>query len=500
VVSNIIGRSSLVGSNENRSEDPLFQAPAASDFSLSQNSPAIDKGNHIFPVSATDLLHRNRLANGRVDLGAVEYGSQGMLTALLPVLSIQEGSFVGLAVANTYASAGVHDPEQTSVTMKAYRQSGEPYGLHSFLIPPGGQHSLLLHEAFPDLQPGWVEIFSNRPESTSFTMLGDYSLHRMDGAQLSASLSARLYFPEVTCDSQRDTWLYLINPHARSAQVRFESIGLASIYRTIPARGAIHSPVKQLFGPVKAGYILAESEPDLPILGMQIFGDAASRAALVALGESAASSTLYAAQLATSDAVDTVINLINLGERTDVRIQAFDEAGTLLGTVNQQVQARDYLRRSARELFKFTSDVVGFLKISSQSGSLLGSISFGDSSGRFLTALPLQARGAREFVFSHLASDEEVFTGVTLLNAAKEPAVISLQVFDHSGNEKGVRLFELAAGTKQARLLHELIPGFQKQVGGYVRVRSSTPVIGFEVFGKYDQDFMTAVPQQVILE
>jgi minor extracellular serine protease Vpr len=500
VVTNLIGRSKLAGGNDNRADDPLFRAPSASDFSLTEKSPAIDRGNHLFPVSTADLLHRNRTANGRVDLGAIEYASQGIVAGRLPVLSTEQGCFVGLAVASTYAPAGLHDPEQVAVTLKAHKVSGEQYGVHSFEIPPGGQHSLLLNEAFSGLEPGWVEILTSRPGATSFTLLGDYALNRMDGAQLSASLSSRLLFPEAICNSERETWLYLINPHTRDTEVTIGWSGNSSVSRRIPARGMIHSTVKTLFGPVGAGFIRVESEPTLPIFGMQIFGNQDSRAGLLALSESTAAPILYASQMATGESVDTVLNLINLGERTEVTIQAFEEAGNLLGTVSQQMSPRSQLRRSVREILKLTSDVVGFLKVSSQSGSLLGNITFGNTSGRFMTALPLQARGAREFVFSHVGHGDGVFTGVTLLNAQKEPAMITLQVFDLNGNEKGLRLMELPAGTKQARLLHELVPGLQEQMGGFVRVRSSTPVIGFEVFGKYDLDFMSAVPQQVIVE
>jgi minor extracellular serine protease Vpr len=500
VVSNLIGRSKLTNINENRAEDPLFRDPSTFDFSLTAGSPAIDRGNHVFPVSATDLLHRNRVANGRVDQGAVEFASQGKRAALLPVLSVEEGYFVGLAVANTYAPAGLHDPQKASVTMRAHKQSGDSYGTYSFDIPPGGQHSLLLHEAFPNLEPGWVEVVTDRPEATSFTMLGDYALQRMDGAQLSASLSSRLVFPEAICNNQRETWLYLINPHDYEVNVRIEWVGHASITRIIPGWGAIYSTVKALFGPVESGYIRAESEPARPLFGMQVFGGNDSRAGLLALCESTGSPVVYAAQMVTSESVDTVLNLINLGEKTDVTIQARDELGAVLGSVNRQIGPQGQFRRSIRELFGFTSDVVGFLQVASQSGSLLGSVSFGESSGRFLTALPLQTRGAREFVFSHVGHDGEVFTGITLLNPSKEPALISLQVFDSGGNEKGLRLFELPAGTKQARLLNELVPDLQEQMGGFVRLRASSPVIGFEVFGKYNLEFMTAVPQQVIVE
>ncbi len=116
-----------------------------------------------------------------------------------------------------------------------------------------------------------------------------------------------------------------------------------------------------------------------------------------------------------------------------------------------------------------------------------------------MASLPLQALGAREFVLGHVAQTDEVFTGVTLLNAGTGYAEVSLEVLDKTGASKGTALFELKPNEKRARLLSEYIPGLAKQDGGFVRVRSSAPVFGFELFGHNLLRFMSAVPQQVVV-
>jgi hypothetical protein len=100
-------------------------------------------------------------------------------------------------------------------------------------------------------------------------------------------------------------------------------------------------------------------------------------------------------------------------------------------------------------------------------------------------------------VLSHLAQEERIFTGITLLNPNLGPALISLEVFAPDGQPKGVVLTELAAGEKRARLLPEWIQGLHRQLGGYVRVRSTRPVVGFELFGS--ADFLAAVPAQALV-
>ena len=57
--------------------DPRFQDAGNADFHLSQNSPAIDRGDPAYQAAAgeTDMDGEARIANGRVDIGADEYGS-----------------------------------------------------------------------------------------------------------------------------------------------------------------------------------------------------------------------------------------------------------------------------------------------------------------------------------------------------------------------------------------------------------------------------------------
>jgi predicted outer membrane repeat protein len=70
----IIGTSNLnlTGNNNILGEDPLFAG--YDDYSLQENSPAIDRGNntHIAGIT-TDLLGMQRISNGTVDIGAHEY-------------------------------------------------------------------------------------------------------------------------------------------------------------------------------------------------------------------------------------------------------------------------------------------------------------------------------------------------------------------------------------------------------------------------------------------
>ena len=85
----------------------------------------------------------------------------------------------------------------------------------------------------------------------------------------------------------------------------------------------------------------------------------------------------------------------------------------------------------------------GWLAVESANGQLLGSVSFEGPGGQYLAALPLQTRGAREFLLSQVAQTDDIFTGVTLFNVSKGRALISVEVFTSEGALRGTALLEL---------------------------------------------------------
>ena len=75
---NLIGTSNIELNDKNNiiGEAPLFIG--GGDYSLQENSPAIDKGNNDYFTAniATDLVGNPRISNGTIDLGACEFQSE----------------------------------------------------------------------------------------------------------------------------------------------------------------------------------------------------------------------------------------------------------------------------------------------------------------------------------------------------------------------------------------------------------------------------------------
>jgi hypothetical protein len=130
---------------------------------------------------------------------------------------------------------------------------------------------------------------------------------------------------------------------------------------------------------------------------------------------------------------------------------------------------------------------------------LLANIVFGDGDPSaaqlgFAAALSLSRTGATRFLFSQVAQGQGFYTGVAFM--APVGAELRIQVFDSAGNVTGSTSMILLPCQRHVSLLHDLIPTTGGQVGGYVKVIATNPVIAFELFGSTGGQFLSAVPLQ----
>ncbi|MFQ5738254.1 MAG: S8 family serine peptidase [Acidobacteriota bacterium] len=513
LVSNLVQDDQLQGSNGNFSGQPRFTEPDAFDFSLQAGSDAIDRGSGNTSFSDTDLLFHQRAVDGdndgrvAVDVGAVEFASQAASPLILPILSTDPADFVGLAMANAFAppddpSGPFPAPLSTRVSLQAYSPEGKAFGdRFETEIKGGQQSSILLSQAIGVLQAGWVEVLPSHPELMSFALTGSNSLTFLDGTQLDSRIARALLFPEIRNQEKENTWIHIVNPGEDAVDVTLtwvRSIGAVSKIQQLAAKGMISATFRELFGEGSGGYLKVEAPA--PLYGLEIFGNSASKAGLLALDYELASPDLFAAHFASSGVIETHLNIVNTGETSTPTLTARDEDGKVLGSVPVQLAAGQQLEVEVGSFFGLGVDQAGWIEVHSDSGKMLGDVRFGDPEGRFLSSLPLQARGAREFVLSHLAETSQVFTGVTLLNACAEEALLTVEVFEPGGEETGLVFLQLRPWQKTARLLSELVENLKDQSGGFIRVRSNQKILGFELFGSRSLEFLSAVPQQVVVE
>ena len=506
VTFNLLGDLSPAGEGGNFTGNPGFVDPHSLDFALTADSDAVDRGTHTVSLATVDLDFHRRVVDGdgdgdaRVDVGALEFDSQTTEPLILPVLTAEAGHFVGLALANAVSALS---PGPNEIRIQAYRPDGTRAGNVQVEAANLTQDAFLVREKFPDLTEGWLEILPSRKDLMSFALTGDSGLTRMDGSQLEPARGSRLFFPEIRDSEGETTTFFVVNPHESSMNVAFywHSAGLERELldiRAIPARGSLRTSLHDLGSTTSPGYISAQGEDS--IFGMELFGDDRATGGLLALDEGSVDSNLYGAQLASGPEVETFLSLIHTGEdQVLVNLVVRSEKGDVLASQMKELGPNGHLTGSVRDLVGLEEEFVeGWLAVNSLDGELLGSVSFQDPAGRFLASLPLQAQGAREFLLSQVAQTPEIFTGVALLNVSTGVALVSVEVFTAEGVLRGTLLLELESNQKVAFVLPEVFAEFGNQERGFIRVRSSRGILGFELFGRQDLEFLSAVPQQTV--
>ena len=346
VTFNLVGDLSTAGEAGNFTGNPAFADPQGFDFSLTEDSDAVDRGTHAVSLSAVDLDFHRRIVDGdgdgdaRVDVGALEFASEATEPLILPVLTTEAGHFIGLALANALSTA-TSSPLLNEIAIRAYRPDGSLAGNVQIEAASLTQNAFLVREKFPDLSEGWLEILPSQKDLMSFTLTGDSGLTRMDGSQLAPARGSRLFFPEIRNSEGETTTFFVVNPHQSSVNVAFywHPGGLERVLldiRTIPARGSLRTSLEDLGSTASTGYLSLEGEDS--IFAMELFGNNQATGGLLALDEESVDSNLYGAQLASGPEVETFLSLVHTGQdEVIVNLVVRSEQGEVVASKLQEV-------------------------------------------------------------------------------------------------------------------------------------------------------------------
>ncbi len=77
-------------------------------------------------------------------------------------------------------------------------------------------------------------------------------------------------------------------------------------------------------------------------------------------------------------------------------------------------------------------------------------------------------------------------------------ATVTLEVFTVDGELSGGGEIDLAAGHRLAQTVDQILPETAGQTGGYIRVRSTQPIVAQQLFGTSTLTLLSAVPPRVI--
>lgn len=393
-------------------------------------------------------------------------------------------------------------------------------------IPPRSQLAQtvgeILQAAEGQVVDGWLDLDTDRRPVTSFFMIGDHVLKRLDGGTALARAGRQVVLPEVRVTQGMSTELTVVNPFlsATTAKITLfnqEGTQVGELSRTIPGNamtvGFVRDPnpddgndvglfPESAFENFESGYLVVSSEEG--VIAFERYWDSERLSVLNGVRmvpDEQLPGPQFVPQVALFEGSETFLNLVNMSsEKAAVTLQFRGNGGqSLAPPVTVEVEGKKVLRKSVAELFGLTSSgqtVSGWIQIDSDRTELIGDAELQVFSGRGMTSIPLQRRLSREIVFSHVAQGRGLSTGLAALNPGGTAANVTLEVFRPNGELVASRTLVLGAEQRDIRLLSEHFPGLPTLLGGYVRITSDQPIIALELFFADNLELISAVPGQ----
>ncbi len=393
-------------------------------------------------------------------------------------------------------------------------------------IPPGAQIAMTgdqIHALSPDgpARDGWILAESSSSQVTGFFLEGDGAETYLDGAVAGNRTSTWLCFTRAQGFGNR---IEVVNPNDSAARVSLTLMKpdgtsqVPRLDRVINPHGRLADNLESLFSgtpPDFSGYVVLTS--DVGVIGYESFGGTSTIYSLPAQAHSAAT-TLYSAQFASGPngtiRYFTTLNLINTSsERRYLKIELIANDGTPAASpIQTWIDPGVQLLQRGESIFNLpganlaSALVEGTLVITADGPGIIGDVVFGDpSGGRFLAGLPLDGTPASEMVLAQVAEGSQetgkaYFTGIAMYNPNANDVTVTLDVYSEHAQPTGTQTIALASGKRVSTTLPYLVPAFNRQIRGYIRLRTTGgPIIAFELFGEAASlEFLAAVPAQPI--
>ena len=442
---------------------------------------------------------------------------------IFPSFVSTPSDFQGVAIVNESSASA-------TLTFRAFGVDGAPLAGRDMANPntyaglgPHAQYVKVVEEMFAlrdilDTEHGWIDVESTSPNTSGFFLIGhtvNGITTELDGADVSHSLTARAIFPVLGKDTAKDTKICVVNPGpipATGSLMLRKGDGTTqqTLPMSIPAQGVFEHTF-QLTAVPGDGYVELEMSNGR-VTGLERFGNANALACLAAQDVDKAANTLYAPHLASGKAgarYFTEIHVINTSQQAaSATFHLLDDEGRkIVSPAVRAIEAKAQLRIRADRLFDLpdpaTADgyTTGVLMVECDR-DLVGSITFGDIEGEFLSSLPLLSTSSakRELYLDHLSLGTippiTYWTGVALVNASRErDAQVVISLHRPDGQLVGQTTKTILKKGRLVKLISELDPSFNiDQLGGFLRITSDVEVFALMLLGDTGLTFLSAVP------
>jgi len=448
--------------------------------------------------------------------------------------------FTGIAFTNNSATT------EAKVNTTAYSWAGVAYqdefgttdvteytNPNTVTLAPGTQKAFtaadLLKPSSGKSVEGWLDVDSNVFQTTSFFMVGDAAVKRLDGAPAFMQMARTVVIPEVRVLDGFRTELSVFNYTWTAQPVvlkLYSSQGTLlatsdplTLQGGMQTTGYIKDPdgtegslvgifADTTFQDFTNGYIVVEAFQ--PILAIERYYDAERMSILYGFPKetgASASKRFFIPQVAVFAGSDTFLSLVNTGTETaTMTVVLKDNNGNPVGApATFQLEAGKQSRRSIAEIFQLTdggTTVSGWLQVDTDKPGLVGDAEIRTYSGKAMTTLRLTPSGGKKLSFSHVAEGLGYSTGISLLNPGQVAATAQVEIFATDGTLVTGKQVTIPAGGRLVNMLTdtELFPTLADTIGGYVRVISDQELIGVEIFFTDNLELLSLVPGQVVQE
>ena len=438
-----------------------------------------------------------------------------LLTSAAPFArSLDSQSFTGLALINL---------ENQSATLKiTARDSRGQIVAGDLLSNPVVRHlrsreqiplvdvELFGEGIFSQSAPAWGLIESTVNDLNGFFLVFKSDLSTLDGTGLAHSPMSSFVLPTLERDGS--TRLHVANPNPELATLTFNLVDASGTVidaatREVEGNGALIFDIDNEVFP---------GHPDIPAQYLRIVADkgvfpfallgreGVHLKALYGQEASKGSTSLYSPQFVAGGPWHTSLSVVNLDTFSSiVTFRLIDKHGQAVATRILTISPHGKAQLDDVGFFDLepssSEPLQGYVEIISDGARLTGAVVFGaPPGGQFSAALPLIRSTARSFLFSHVASDNNYFTGLALLNPNNRDTTVYLDLFEPNGHLLTSSSIRVLARSRESKVLRQIFPSLEEQgrSSGYLKVRSDLPLAGFSLFGTLDLGALSAIPAQ----
>ncbi len=217
---------------------------------------------------------------------------------------------------------------------------------------------------------------------------------------------------------------------------------------------------------------------------------------------SRATRELYAPQYVVGGGWASTVSVVNLDTTPGSVVFRFlgNDGAQIGGTRTVPVVASGKIFVSGADFFGSLGEGLhqGYLEIISNGPRITGSVMFGDPAGNsFAAGLPLVSELQTSVVFSHVASSDLFYTGISLMNPNATASYATIDVYSADGTRQCTVQEYIPAKGRASKLLTQYFPVMvgKSQTSGYIRVTSDRGIAAFALFGT--KSALAAIPAQV---